>query len=142
LPTCIPLLNNSNVSLYEASEFIKTEFTDFIATPLVECVQYNEYLCIYKPIRVGRWAVNHLLTISRDGDWSNDLDICCDCVESKFNCVKLVFKENNVGLFNQTDVLFQSELNDNFIDNVLHISPYPDWVLNARQDVPVHIFFY
>jgi hypothetical protein len=72
LPTCIPLFNNYNVSLYEARKFIGPEFTDFIATPLVECVQYNEYLCIYEPIRVRRCAVNHL-TISHDFDWSTDL---------------------------------------------------------------------
>jgi hypothetical protein len=53
-----------------------------------------------------------------------------DCVERKFNCVNFDFKENNVGLFNQTDDLFQSDLEYNFIDNVLHILPYPDWVLN------------
>jgi hypothetical protein len=95
LPTCIPLFNNSYVSLYEANEFITTEFTDFIATPLVECVQYNEYLCIYEPIRVCRWAVNHLLTISRDFDWSTDLDICCDCIESKFHCINFDFKRSS-----------------------------------------------
>jgi hypothetical protein len=34
LPTCIPLFNNSNVTLYEAREFLEAEFTDFITNPI------------------------------------------------------------------------------------------------------------
>jgi hypothetical protein len=83
LPTCIPLFNNSNVTLYEAREFIEAEFIDFIATPLVACVQY---FSVNEPIRVRRSNVNHLLAISLDFDWSADLEICCDCTETKFNC--------------------------------------------------------
>jgi hypothetical protein len=97
LPTCIPLFNTSNVSLYEAREFIEAEFIDFIATPLVECVQYFSF---NEPIRVCPSNNNHLLTISRDFDWSTDLEICCDCVERKFNSIFFYFKANNVCLFN------------------------------------------
>jgi hypothetical protein len=43
-------------------------------------------------------------------------------------------------LFNQFNYLFLCDLENDIIDNVLHISPYPDWVFDARQDVPVHIF--
>jgi hypothetical protein len=54
--------------------------------------------------------------------------------------VNFHFRENNVCLFNQFDGLFQCDLESNVIDSDLHISPYPDWVLYARQDVPVYIF--
>jgi hypothetical protein len=91
---------DSNVSLNEAREFINADFT---TTSLVDCIRY---LWFYEPIRVRCCHVNHLLGITRDFDWSNDIAICCDCTEGKFKCDFFYFKAKSVCLINHLMIYF------------------------------------
>jgi hypothetical protein len=93
-------------------------------------------LWFYEPIRLHR-HVNHLIGISCDFDWSNGIAICCDCTESNFKCEYFDFKAMNVCLLNKFDGLFWCIYDNIDIASYLNVLPYPGWVFEARQDVPV-----